>query len=894
MRKLSITLAVMSILAPPSVGALGIGDIRLRSSLNQTFSAEIPLVTSGSESIADVKVSLASPEAFSKAGVERHYSLSKLRFNPTQKPDGSYVIKVSSQDIIREPFMNFLVEVNWPQGRMLREFTVLLDPPSTFKEETIPSTSLPESTRQSRRPTYTEPEAEIFPRRSSVGQRTTAAAAADRIRGSTFGPVRPEETLWSIARLINQEVGATQEQVMTALYQANPQAFIRNNIHALKAGETLTIPSREAILSVPVREAKAHLQPPPSAKTGRLTEQRPEPAAGTATEGQLPGGQLKLLAPSEIGEKQLGTAPGAKEESGKAKGDIALEVADTVKQENEEIRSRLSELEQQLSSMQRLLTLKDEQIADLQSQRKSAEPKVAPSSAPEGIQAEMTESPAPASTTPGEVPVVGEPVPATSEAVAPKVPPASPPVPVPSPSVVKPPQPTEEPGLLAELLDEPLLLALTGITSALLLGILAWLTMRRRAAIMDEAESILAPSVRERIAEAPGPTPIMDGVPTEQIVVSAKSSFLSEFTPSDFDALGGETDEVDPISEADVYLAYGRYKQAEDLIRGAIAQYPARDECKLKLLEIHYATENRSAFESYANELFKSGKDAEPDFWDKVVEMGRELCPGNPLFTGVADIKLDSDENAFLTSELQDESSQSTIEDDFIAELKRFEESKGAEAQSRESQRASFDFEEDAAIAGTEQTMQREEDKSAPLSFDFTAPPPQDKKSPTPPDDQEISLELDNLIAFERESLPTPADQEAPSASPKDKTLDDILSELGAKPSQNATEQAGEPEKEPLEFTLDLDFAGITPPQDEAEGSRMAEPASGDEEGELYSSLTDMDEQETKLDLAKAYIDMGDDSTAREILNDVLSKGTEAQKIEAGALLTKLDKSKTE
>ena len=222
MRKISITLAVMSVQAPLGASALGIGDIRLRSSLNQTLRAEIPLVTSGAESITDVKVSIASPDAFNKAGIERHHALNNLRFTPTQKPDGAYVIKVSSQDIIREPFLNFLVEVNWPQGRMLREFTVLLDPPSTFKEETVPGTSLPETTPQERRISRVEPEEQILPRRSSKSSRadTTAPAETGRIRGATYGPVRPDETLWNIARLINRDVGATQEQVMTALYQA--------------------------------------------------------------------------------------------------------------------------------------------------------------------------------------------------------------------------------------------------------------------------------------------------------------------------------------------------------------------------------------------------------------------------------------------------------------------------------------------------------------------------------------------------------------------------------------------------------------------------------------------------------------------------------------------------
>ena len=137
MRKLSTTLAMMSLLAPMGASALGIGDIKLRSALNQSLNAEIPLVLSGGDSLADVKIALASPEAFAKAGLERHYFLTKLRFTAVQKPDGGYAIEVSSNDVMREPFVSFLVDVNWPRGRVVREYTVLLDPPATFSDRAL-------------------------------------------------------------------------------------------------------------------------------------------------------------------------------------------------------------------------------------------------------------------------------------------------------------------------------------------------------------------------------------------------------------------------------------------------------------------------------------------------------------------------------------------------------------------------------------------------------------------------------------------------------------------------------------------------------------------------------------------------------------------------------------
>jgi len=873
-RKISVTLAVMSVLAPLGASALGIGDIRLRSSLNQTLNAEIPLVTSGSETLDDVKVSLASPEAFSKAGIERNYALTKLRFKPVQKRDGSYAIRVSSQDVIREPFLNFLLEVNWPQGRMLREFTVLLDPPSTFKEETVPSTELPETSDEVRS-TRPAPEEDYMPRRAARSSRAAVEAPdKTRIRGASYGPVRTNETLSGIARLVARELGVSQDQAMAALYQANPQAFIRNNINALRAGQTLSIPDRDTIMSLPSRMPREAAGGAP--KQGRLAEQRPETTSESGETAS--GGQLKLLSPQD----EKGKAGTGRDESGKSKGDIALEVADTVKQENEEIRSRLNELEQQLTAMQRLLTLKDQQIANLQGQPVAPEvqPTPAAATAVQPTAAPAVTTPAPTTAAEPAVSAQTTPAPVTTPApeaaTAPKqqaLPPVTPPAVKPA---VKPPRPApppaEEPSLLDAFLDEPLLLGTVGLGSLFLLGFIAWSAMRRRAALQDEAESILAPNLRDRIAETPTPTPILDAMPTEHIVVSSKSSFLSEFTPSDFDALSGEADEVDPISEADVYLAYGRYKQAEDLITSAIAQHPERDECKLKLLEIHYATENRGAFEKYAVEMFEDGKDADGVFWDKVKEMGRELCPGNPLFSGVGDIKLDAAESAYLGGELLDEQGGPEIEGDFIAELKRFEEGNRQSDADPGAHLASFDF-DDALDLAPPQTDSDKEDTLGALDFEVPS-----AKSEVKRDRPDMALDLDNLIPFE----PGPkagAGQESKPAGDQDKSLDDILVEMGAK-------DEGTDEVAALDFDMGLDFPMEKPP--EAPASAPSLDASDEE---LFASLTDMDEQETKLDLAKAYIDMGDSATAREIIDDVLSRGNEAQKKEATALLAKIEKS---
>lgn len=883
MRKISKTMAVMGLLAPMGANALGIGDIKLHSALNQLLNAEIPLVVSGAESISEVRVTLAPPDAFSRAGIERQHALTKLRFSPIQKPDGSYVIKISSQDVIREPFLNFLVEVNWPQGRLFREFTVLLDPPATFGETTLTAPFLPETNRSAN--SYDRIAAEPTTSPQRVSRATARPSDEARISGSEFGPVRRNETLWNIAKLVNRDPSITQEQMVIALYQSNPQAFYQNSVNALKAGETLRIPDRETILRISPQEAKAQFYE--QARAGKLSarsEGKPQPENTKTTPVAEQQGQLKLESPPD--SKTENTVPGSKEDGSKSKGDIALEVADTVKQENEEIRSRLAQLEQQLSGMQRMLNLKDEQIASLRTQQPAHEElsgETAAANPPVSQQTPATAELPPTAESPKETARTSETAPPAAE----------PPKQQPAPAAQKPQpaqaQPAEEAGFLSELLDEPFYLAM-GVGGALLVVLLAWLAVRRRTAMIEEMESILAASEMRMPQKSPTPL-VVDETPSEQIATTTKSSFLSEFSSSDFDALGGGADEVDPIAEADVYLAYGRYKQAEELIRSAIEQYPERDECKLKLLEIHYATENKQAFESYAREIFEQNKEPDPEFWDKVVEMGRELCPESPLFSNVGFADLSTGDNAFVGVELQGGLTDSiNLDEDLIADLKRFEQanrSPTAEPEAVPEQVSPLRIVEAASLSPANKVDELGDSLNlAALEFDLSSL--NNDESAEKAVISEPDFEFDNLIQFETNKQSKTNVATAPAHPQRDKTLDDILIELGAKsPSiPQVSEGASQSEKRAKdEFDFDLEL--ISPPE---KAPQVNDETVLEKIEERYADLTDLDEQETKLDLAKAYVDMGDEAAAREILEDVLQKGNEAQKTEARTRRDKLMK----
>ncbi|MDD1615384.1 MAG: FimV N-terminal domain protein [Methylococcaceae bacterium NSP1-2] len=296
MRNLTKTLAILSLLTPVVGYPLGIGDFKLHSALNQNLNAEIPLTLSAGENAADIKVSLAPAAKFDEAGVPWTYFLSKIKFQTVIGSNGSVVIKVSSKEALKEPFLNLLVEVSWPKGSLYREFTVLIDPPSTYKSPVPivtpvaagkPSVITTAPVVAGKPPVVAT--APIVAGKPSVvatapivaGKPSIVATApivADKTTpivttapvitgkppenvqhsgGSSYGPIHKKETLWSVAVKFSKERNVSVEQMLMAIYEANPDAFHRNNVFGLMSGETLQIPEREAAVILSSEEATA-------------------------------------------------------------------------------------------------------------------------------------------------------------------------------------------------------------------------------------------------------------------------------------------------------------------------------------------------------------------------------------------------------------------------------------------------------------------------------------------------------------------------------------------------------------------------------------------------------------------------------------------------------------
>ncbi|MEQ1637522.1 MAG: FimV/HubP family polar landmark protein [Methylococcales bacterium] len=650
MRNLTKTLVAVSMLTSTSVHSLGIGGIKLRSALNQNLNAEIALVISNGESIGDVQVKLASPAKFDEAGVPWSYFLTKIKFTPIAKNDGSVVVKLTSNEALKEPFLNFLVEVTGPSGSLFREFTVLVDPPVAYKPPVVPVIAAAEPDAI---PTnnFSEPAA---PQPESFSQKNIEAVEPEENAGyipvTEYGPVRKGETIRSIANQVKAEDVST-AQMMMAIYKENPRAFSAPNVNALMAGEMLAIPDPEEALRVAPRQALAEVrqqrqswrlrnapvhevseQPPVAENKPKNPQPKPLPDPVAASSAE-PVKQLKLNPPPEEEDVVHGGVQGD-DAKNKASGEDAGASAAL---DDAALKQRFDKIEQQLLLMQKMLELKDAQLANLQNQNKALPaiadtlPKLAEPPASSQPVAEILP------VNPLETKPALETKPVPENSVKPLA--KNEPVAVVPPVVKAVPTQAQSPvtSSSASLFSDYSLLA--GALGAVLLGALGLVWWRKRKVEQEiDTESMFASASQISLPDAEKETSSTTDNSSgyEVAVVGGGSAFLSEFTPSEFDAFETDQTEIDPLSEADVYLAYGRYQQAEELIRQVIAEHPGRNDCKLKLLEIFHTSENHREFDQYVQQLTNEGKQADTAFWAKVVELSNEFTSGSGSLTGLS------------------------------------------------------------------------------------------------------------------------------------------------------------------------------------------------------------------------------------------------------------------
>jgi len=904
-RNLTKTLAVVSLLAPASGHTLGIGDIKLHSSLNQNLDAEIALTLSG-ESVSDIKVNMAPPGKFDEAGVSWSYFLSKIKLETVTRPNGATFIKVTSKEALKEPFLDFLLEVSWPKGNLYREFTVLVDPPSAYNKAAIPVSTTTEHNTQ-------------LPAVALQRQSHANGQSSD----GEYGPTLAHDTMWSVADRARGQSDVSVAQMLMAIYEANPHAFYKENVYALTSGKMLKIPEREAILKLSRNQALAEFN-----RHKKAWQNHSAPVRNEIAKEKSGDNQLTLVAPTKAAVADHAVVASANEQASAKKkaADASLAVANSKGEESASgamptdgaTQSKVAELEKQLAMMQELIALKDQQLAALQNKFKespAAQEQAAPS---ESVAAKLEDQVTPVSQ-PAE--------PAPSEMVAEK--PANQVPPVPQQSVDQPEQPAQpvqtvqpvQPAQAVQPVVQPVpeadglfnayYLGLGGAGSAIL-ALMGWLWWRKNKvdeetnteSMFASTDMINTPEANESLS-----VPVVEDSASLDVGTVGESSFLSEFTPSDFDSFDTDQGEIDPISEADVYLAYGRYQQAEELIRQAIKDQPNRDECKLKLLEIFYANENKAAFETYANELVEAGKRNEAEFWEKAAEMGREMCPDLPIFSSgeelfpVIDTALieDSDDNILDNNE-----SLTTETASFEASSREGLVREAIEPKSKELDIGlSLPEAEDDPFVDDQRNNEGMDFDLSSFSMDSNETADDFSAASAVADQPGSEIEsVDfDLSSFSMDSTDAADDFSAASAV-KDKpgaeieSVDFDLSSFSMDSNETADDFSGlendNKKTQEIEFSTDKsldfneDFGDDFDFNFDLDLPLTTDEQSSHNDGFGVSDLTDMDELETKLDLAKAYVDMGDADAAKDIAKEVLDQGTVEQKKAAQALLDEL------
>jgi pilus assembly protein FimV len=645
-KKRAAALAVASCLSlsPWLAEAAGLGKLTVYSGLGQPLRAELDIGASREE-LGGMTARLAPVDAFKQAGVDYASVLRELRFSVEKRANGQSVVKVTSVKPVNEPFLDLLVELTWPSGRLVREYTFLLDPPDMAPKGAVSQGSVAEARVVDTVPGGGGSAAAPVPatRAQRLAPAPKVPAESKKVETEGSRVVQPGDTLRKIAAETKYE-GVSLEQMLVGLFQSNPDAFVGKNINRLKSGAILGIPEKSAVESVTDAEAKkvyvaqsadwnAYRQ-----KLAAAAAKAParDEAAGQASSGKITAKVDDKVLPAEQSKDQVKVSktelPGKAAASGKAAG---LSEADAIAKDKalKEAQDRLAQLEKNVGDLQKLVELKTQKLTELQQQAaaKKEEPKPAEAAKPVE-QPKVVEPAKPVepvkSAEPPKVEAPAKPVEETKpEEQKPPVVAPEPPKPAPPVAEKKPVPPSapvvEEPGFVDSLLEDPLPLVGGGGILALLAGY--FLVKRRR----NQNPSL-------ETTAAPGPSSLG---PNSVFRMTGGQSVDTGNTPpqtGDFSQTGPgtiDTDEVDPVAEADVYMAYGRDTQAEEILLEALQKDPQRTAIHAKLLEIYANRKSLKQFETLASELYAQTAGVGAD-WDKVAALGAVLDPENPLYSG--------------------------------------------------------------------------------------------------------------------------------------------------------------------------------------------------------------------------------------------------------------------
>lgn len=871
-RPLKLSLAVALALSSPAAWSLGLGPIQVRSGLNEPLVAEIPVMEGAEGEAENLRANLASAEDFSRVGLDVSGISVPLQFELDTNQAGKPVIRVTSNDPVREPFVSFLVEVSWSKGRLLREYDVLLDPPNVAPAviatapvappvqpeplpepepapvaepepapvEPVAEAPAPEPQPEPEAaptPAPAEPvaEAPVEPAPEVVAPveeaqpepapmesepapvEPVAELPAPASAPGEYGPVAAGETLWEIASATRSDSSVSLNQMMVAILRANPDAFYKDNVNALKRGAVLRIPAGDEARALAAAEAAAEIA---SQNQAWSANSAPTLVADTGYSSQTSTGstgattdRVELVPPREnsgddSGSSRTGTAGGT-DTSAALSADLARAKEQLASRDAEstELRARVQELESLKSQSDKLITLKDSEIAELQ--RKLSESNAQAEQSRRDAEAARAAQAAAAVATPTPEPSVA-PVEPSPTPIAEATPEATPtpeatisPAPI-EPFVETSPTPTETPLAEASPSASP---AETPTE-----------TPAETASITPVPEA--TPATTEAITDGDRPLPwwrnrnVVIGGSVGLIVLGALLFLVGR----------GRSRKAAPVaagtrsSVADQFhggvfgggAAAGATASAEagdeerELLE-RLASDPTSRDAHLDLLRLYYQNRDADKFEAAASAFYAQLGDTDDPAWLETCEMGRDLAPGNTLYDIVASEPVAAPrEETFDFDQV-----------DRTAEL--------APPSGRSGDTANFDF--DLARDNTKPAS-----APAPSDFDF------DLTAPSP----------------------APAPEPSPDATVR------FTAPVIEKPVLAKTEEFRVPD-----FNAEVRKPVIEPtPAPASDSFFQGEDAVG-----------------TKLDLARAYLDMGDPEGARSMLQEVLAEGNDTQKGEAKRLL---------
>lgn len=628
----------MALFASSMVSALGLGDIELRSNINEPLHAEIPLLEVGELGTTEILISLASDEDFDRLGVERTFFLSDLRFLVKLDERGGPVIAVDSRRAVREPFLDFVVELRWPSGKLLREYTLLLDLP-TFSDDApaqISSTQsrsvAPAPAPQRSEPVEPAPETRANPRSSYSGGRSDTYSSYSST-GSSSGTyaqdsyrVSKNDTLWDIALAVRPDRGTSVHQTMMALHEANPQAFINGNINLLKSGQVLRIPDREEIRQLnqnqAVRAVAQHnAEWSGGERAAPLDASRSSyEQANTETSGE---GRLSLTSPENAYDSQAGRIDSAggevSSDAAAVKEELAatLETLDKARGENSELRTKVSSLEEQISTMESMLQVTNDKLRAMELAAAGGESSDVEAPAAESIDQVYEEAAESAVDEEGisdtdetigtdtaeiaDAGVAEDEVMATDEKADAAVKAEQAQAEKAKEKVVSRPKPKKEAGWLSFVKEYIIFI---GLGLVALIGLVI-LVIRQRSQddgfddLFDESLDDEEPTSLDEQDEEEFPEELEDA--------AIESDGSQEPVDELDDTPEPETDDV--VAETDIYIAYGKYDQAEEMLQKALERDPSHHEARLKLLEIYATQGNIDAFDPNYAALRSGGAD---------------------------------------------------------------------------------------------------------------------------------------------------------------------------------------------------------------------------------------------------------------------------------------------